>query len=145
MRAYGAAAAAVLLLVTLTGCAKNCTDVYADNGIEFDLSSVAAPLRSQAPLTISGCAGDACTTAVRTKPDLMASEGVVFLRVDQGVDGDTPLRATVEIAGRDGVVLYQGDGEITPRKYEPNGPGCGPVAWQTTVTPQADGSLAQSP
>lgn len=131
VRATTAAIASVAVAIALTGCAgqgRTCSAVGAGPpGIDIWYGDVVRAHPHQR-LTAQACVLGSCTTHALTrryKENMIAGGDVVK-------DG-TPVVVRLRITDATGRTVFSGRNKVSPRKDQPNGPGCGPITWGAVV------------
>jgi len=118
-----AAVTAAAALLTIGGCSTNCNTATAYNGV---LISFTPALNTAGPATLEACVNNLCQTSTvdLTSPTSIQSSAIH--------NGDAVV---IKITARDssGRVLGGGTVSTTPTKFEPNGAGCSPTAWEAKV------------
>lgn len=112
-----------------------CTAIGATSGITVTLSGLPAAARTGHAVL---CENTACTARDLT-PD------VDLLQVDDQKVNDA-ASVTVQLVITDpstGKRLFDDSTKVTLQKNTPNGPGCGPTAWQAGLTIGANGKLSR--
>jgi hypothetical protein len=116
----------LVLLTTACEQPRACTEIGASNGVSV---SVDGADRTQ-DLVVEACVDKACSTGT-----LFASDtGGAFVDLT-AVDSTVPVDVTVTVRTQSGRVLVPATTvRSTPRRVQPNGPGCDPTAYQAAVT-----------
>ena len=115
---------------------QGCSAIGATSGITVTLSGLPTAARTGHAVL---CENTTCSARDLT-PDLG------LLQVDDQKINDA-AQVTVQLVVTDpstGKRLFDDSSKVTLRKIEPNGPGCGPTAWQAVLTIGSDGKLSQS-
>src|SRR5580765_5305467 len=120
----------------LSGCAKSCTAVGAEDGVA--LTAVGYP--ADAALSVKVCRG---TTCASTQLDLTQSDaGFVALRLTSTTA--QALRVSVRTAA--GPPVLEGAAiSVVPVKIQPNGPDCDPTAYQAGIRVSPTGVVSSAP
>jgi hypothetical protein len=120
--------ATVALVVLTTSCEqpRACTEIGAANGVSVSVDGVDRTL----DLAVEACVDQACSTGT------LFAGGTDAAFVDlSAVDSTAPVDITVTVRTQTGQVLVPATTvRSTPRKVQPNGPGCDPTAYQAAVT-----------
>ena len=116
----------LVLLTTACEQPRACTEIGATNGVSV---SVDGADRTQ-DLVVEACVDKACSTGT-----LFASDtGGAFVDL-AAVASTDPVDVTVTVSTQSGQVLVPATTvRSTPRRVQPNGPGCDPTAYQAAVT-----------
>jgi hypothetical protein len=128
-----AAIGVVIAMLLGSGC-RACTDIGCLTGVSVDFPRE-FPV-TDLPLDITICADNVCDT---TNIDPISSEGQtsipVFgqLALDERSERDVVVRVEVRSKANDKVlIMATGSGRLV--HSQPNGAGCDPVCYQTTLT-----------
>jgi hypothetical protein len=127
--------AAILLL---TGCAQQvaCTTVGCSSQVVVDVHALAGRIGSkpfQAVLCVQGdCQMQAGTIAGGTAMLTVVKQ--IGVNGGPTFDPTKPVPVTLRVTTRDGAVVTDAAGTATLHPVRPNGPSCGPVCYQATLT-----------
>lgn len=126
---------AILTLALLTGCVltRACTMKGAFTGVSFDIGE-AVPATATG-LDVHACVDDECVD--ESGPS--AASTWVFVRL-RGVNSERVATARLTLRTNEGAV-FDATTPVTLRRHQPNGPGCAPTVYQSTVRATSTGTL----
>lgn len=120
-----------LCVLVLSGCSGSCTQIGAQSGVIVEIARQLQP----APVSSKVCVQDRCE--VVPQPAFGVGGVPAFVLPTSNVSGSDPVRITVAFYDSQSKVIAGADTVVSPVKVQPNGEGCGPTAWQATITATA--------
>ena len=147
-RAFAGGSLGVMLF---SGCGMvphACTEIGCTSGVTFELGAQSALFELDQPVQVRACIESDCTVDTVTATtggsgffsstqghfelDLMNDR--LIYRTQNAQIGEGPKTVSLELTREGTAVLDEARANVIFDRLQPNGPGCEPVCWNTTVT-----------